>query len=142
MMHGMRWASVTLAVATLAVVLGGLSLWVSHGPTRAAEFTPWLAAGLVCVGCGLSARRVASWSLEGALLVVTGFLWLIPDTSTCLNVEPLSHRCLAIDPPAPMAPVIGWLWAGTIGHAIVAFGDGRFRSRAVLAAAVAGYALA
>ena len=78
-MHRMRWASVTMSFATLAVVLGGVSLWVSHGPSRVAEFTPWLAAGVVCVGCGLWARRVASWSLEGPLLVVTGFLWLLPD---------------------------------------------------------------
>lgn len=138
----MRRSSGPTLLAILIVPLGLASLWAAHGPGRVVESTPWLVAGWACVASGVASRRTASWSLEGSLLVAVGVTWLLPDVSTCLNVEPLSHRCIDMSAIAPVAPVLGWLWLGIIGHAIVAFPDGRVRSPAVFIAVTATYALA
>ena len=141
-MQRMRRPSGPTLLAMVIVPLGLASLWTSYGPARVADFTPWLVVGWACVACGVASRRVASLSLEGLLLVAVGVTWLLPDVSTCLNAEPLSHRCIDVSAIAPGAPVLRWLWLGLIGHAIVSFPSGRVRSPPVLFAVVAAYALA
>jgi hypothetical protein len=76
------------------------------------------------------------------LLVAVGLTWLLPDISTCLNIEPLSHRCIALNAAPALAGAVSWLWLGVLGHAVVAFPDGRVTNRPLLVAAVAAYALA
>ena len=138
----MRRSTGWVLLAILIFPLGVASLWASYGPGHVAEFVPWLAAGWGCVACGLVARRVAAWSLEGVLLVAVGLTWLLPDLSTCLNIEPLSHRCVALNTAPALAGAVSWLWLGVLGHAVVAFADGRASKPPLLFAAIAAYALA
>lgn len=140
-MRSMRTPSGATLLAIIIVPIGIVSLWASHGPARVAEFTPWLVAGWTCVACGLAARRIAAWSLEWIPLVAVGITWLLPDISTCLNVEPLSHRCVSLNAAPWLASAVNWLWLGIAGHAVIAFPDGRVTRGPLLVAVVGAYAL-
>src|SRR3954470_15502731 len=87
----------SLVVAIGAVALGVLTAWASFGPEpgQLSDATGWLVAGWTCVACGLAGALVAPWSAAGISLVLAGALWLLPNGSICLNLEPLSHRCFA-----------------------------------------------
>ena len=140
-MESMRRPAGATLLAIIMVPIGIASLWASFGPARVAAFTPWLVAGWTCVACGLAARRVAAWSLEWTLLVTVGITWLLPDIASCLNVEPLSHRCVSLNAPPWLAGAVDWLWLGIAGHAIIGFPDARVAPRPLLAAVVGAYVL-
>jgi signal transduction histidine kinase len=116
-------------------------LWLSFGPARIAENLPWLLVGWTCVASGIAARRVAPWSREWVLLTSVGAVWLVPDVSTCLNVEPISHRCFSVDVPGWLAEAIEFLWLGLGAHAVLTFPSGRVNGRRLLFAVTAAYAL-
>ena len=59
------------------------------------------------------------------MLVAASIAWFIPDFSTCLNVEPLAHRCLRVDAFAWPQPVLGWAWLAILGAAIMTYASGR-----------------
>lgn len=142
MMMDMRRLPWWNLIAVVAIPLGLASLWASYGPGRATDFVPWLAVGWACVACGLLARRITPWSLEGELLMAVGFAWLLPDLSSCLNVEPISHSCVALNASPALAAAASWLWLAVLGYAIVAFPDGRATRPQLVVAVVATYALA
>ena len=75
--------------------------------------------------CGLLAWRGASPSRIGPMLVAASIVWFIPDFSTCLNVEPLAHRCLRVDAFAWPQPVLGWARLAILGAAIMTYASGR-----------------
>ena len=140
-MARMRQPSGAILLAVLIVPLGIASLWASHGPARAAEFAPWLAAGWACVAGGLAARRTAPWSRVWLLLLAVGITWLVPDLSNCLNVEPLSHRCIPVNAAPWLVGAADWVWLGLAGHAVIAFPDGRLTRGPLVAAVIAAYVL-
>lgn len=142
MMTDMRQLTRSTSVVALIVPFRLASLWASYGPGHIVEFVPWLAAGWTCVACGLVARRTAPWSFEAILLVAAGVAWLLPDVSSCLNVEPLSHRCVGPIASASLAGVVGWLWLGVLGHAIIAFPEGRLAGVSMRLAVGTAYVLA
>ena len=141
MMTGMRRSAVPIVLGILMVPFGLGSLWASYGPGRVADFTPWLTAGWACVACGLVSRRIAAWSFEGVLLLAVGVTWLLPDVSSCLNVEPLSHRCVSLNAAPWLSGAVNWLWLGIAGHAVIGFPDGRVTRGPLLVAVVAAYVL-
>ena len=114
-----------LAVLAVAFILVGLLvLWVAHGPARVADGLPGLVAAWALAASGLLALGIAPWSRIGPLLVVAALAWFIPDLATCLNVEPLSHRCLRLDGVAGIASVLGWAWLGIVASAVLTFPAG------------------
>jgi signal transduction histidine kinase len=98
--------------------------------------------GWTVIGCGL----VAWWRIRGSrcgpLLVASGLTWFVTDLSACLNIEPLTHRCLDIEPLGAAAEALGWLWLGIFGHAVVTFPSGRLGGRTEGVAVAVGYAAA
>ncbi len=133
-----------IAAVSLALV-GLLALWAAHGPARVAEGVPGLVAGWTLATSGILAWGVARWSRIGPLLIGAAFAWFIPDLSTCLNVEPFSHRCLRMDGIAEVSSALRWAWLGIVASAVVTFPEGRAatvsRRLAVTAAAMAAAAL-
>ena len=59
------------------------------------------------------------------MLVAASIVWFIPDFGTCLNVEPLAHRCLRVDAFAWPQPVLDWAWLAILGTAIMTYATGR-----------------
>ena len=135
-----------LGIAAVALVFFGLVvLWAAHGPARIADGMPGLVAGWTLAGSGLVAASVAPWSRVGPLLVAAALAWFIPDLATCLNVEPISHRCLRLDGIAELSSWLGWAWLGIMAIAVVTFPEGRAdtmsRRLAVTGAAILALAL-
>ena len=120
-----RSGSLPTAGAALAIPLGLLALWTAFGPARVADGVPSLVAGWTLALCGLLAWRGASPSRIGPMLVAASIAWFIPDFGTCLNVEPLAHRCLRVDAFAWPQPVLGWAWLAILGAAIMTYASGR-----------------
>src|SRR6476619_4310164 len=83
-----------VAIAVAAIVLGLLAVWAAYGPGHVAEGAPWLASAWICIAAGVVLERSMHRPLAGALLVLAGLAWLLPAPGTCLNVEPLTHRCI------------------------------------------------
>jgi signal transduction histidine kinase len=131
-------------VALLGALLAGATLWMAWGPSHLADAVPHLVAGVAALASGVYATHTVRWSRVGPLLVVMGFLWFAGDLVTCLNIEPLSHRCLD---PGPVGELLGrlpWLWLGVLGHVLLTFPAGRIGNaqEGVLVGAVYMLALA
>jgi len=115
-------------IAGLGLALGLLAGWVAYGPGRMPDSLPHLVAGWVPIASGLVAWWRVRWSPIGALLVLLGLTWFMGDFSTCLNIEPLAHRCVDTGPVGDAAAALGWLWLGVLGHILISFPDGRLRT--------------
>lgn len=122
---GLPVATALALAAALTIPLGLLALWASHGPSRVADGVPGLVAGWTLATCGLLAGRAAPWSRIGPLLVGAAVAWFVPDFGSCLNVEPISHRCLQIDAVARVEPLLVGAWLALIGTAIATYPGGR-----------------
>ncbi len=109
------------------------------GPGRLPDAIPHATAGFVAIGCGLVAGIRVRWSRIGLLLWLLGLTWFVGDFSTCLNIEPLAHRCLQPGLFGDAAGALAWAWLGVFGHIAASFPDGRIRSRWRRAAVAALY---
>jgi signal transduction histidine kinase len=88
-----------------------------------------LLTGWLVTGCGLVAWVRTRASRTGPLLVLLGATWFIG-----------GFRWLAVDPVAELASALDLVWLGVAGHAVLTFPTGRFRSSALSAIIVTGYA--
>ena len=127
------------ALAAGAALVGLLAVWVAYGPGRLPDAIPHATAGFVAIGCGLVAGIRVRWSRIGLLLWLLGLTWFVGDFSTCLNIEPLAHRCLQPGLFGDAAGALAWAWLGVFGHIAASFPDGRIRSRWRRAAVAALY---
>jgi len=135
-------ASRALLLGGAGILVGLVAAWVAHGPGRIPDAVPVVAAGWVTIGCGAVAGRRVRWSRVGPLLVLVGFAWFVGEFSACLNLEPFTHRCVAIPVLGPVTAAFDWLWLGILCHAVLSFPIGRLRTSGRRAAALAGYAAA
>jgi len=126
-------------LAAGAALVGLLAVWVAYGPGRLPDAIPHAAAGFVAIGCGLAGGIRVRWSRIGPLLCLLGLAWFAADFSTCLNIEPLAHRCLEPRPLGDAAGALAWAWLGVFGHIAASFPDGRLRSPGRRAAVVVAY---
>jgi signal transduction histidine kinase len=113
------------AVALLGLLVAAVAAWVAWGPSHLADSVPHLVAGVAALASGLYVTQRVHWSRIGPLLVLMGFLWFTGDFVTCLNIEPLSHRCLATGPVGELLGRVAWLWLGVLGHVLLTYSRGR-----------------
>ena len=129
-------------IAGIGLAIGALAGWLAYGPGRMPDSLPHVVAGWVAIASGLVAWWRVRWSVVGPLLVVLGFTWFLGDFSSCLNIEPLAHRCLDVGPLGDTAAALRWLWLGVLGHILLCFPDGRARTWPKRAAAAIAYIVA
>ena len=132
----------TAFIGGLGLAVGLLAGWVAYGPGRMPDSLPHLVAGWVAIASGLVAWWRVRWSRIGPLLVVLGLTWFLGDFSACLNIEPLTHRCLDTGPLGDAAAALSWLWLGVLGHILISFPDGRVRTWPKRAAVATAYIVA
>lgn len=124
----MRSTRTHAILAAGAALVGLLAVWVAYGPGRLPDAIPHATAGVVAIGCGLVAGIRVRWSRIGPLLCLLGLTWFAGDFSTCLNIEPLAHRCLQPGLFGDAAGALAWAWLGVFGHIAASFSDRRLRS--------------
>lgn len=129
-------------VAGIGLAVGLLAGWVAFGPGRMPDSLPHLVAGWVAIASGIVAWWRVRWSRVGVLLVLLGLAWFLGDFATCLNIEPLAHRCLDTGPVGDAAAELSWLWVGVLGHILISFPDGRLRIWPKRAAVATAYIVA
>ena len=103
-----------------AVAVGVAAEWVAFGWADARDWLPDLAVGWTFIACGLVAWSRRPESRTGVLLTVTGFAWFVGNF-----VGPLVY-----------------LYRGPLFHCVLAYPNGRLRSRAARVAVAVGYAVA
>ena len=129
-------------IAGVGLSIGLSAAWVAYGPGRMPDSLPHLVAGWVAIASGLVAWWRVRWSRIGPLLVTLGMTWYLVDYSTCLNIEPLAHRCLDVGPFGDLAAALEWLWLGVVVHLLLSFPDGRPRTWPRRAGIACAYAIA
>ena len=92
----------------MVAVAGLAAVWLGYGFGHLPDAVPHLVAGWVAAGCGLFAWWRVPWSRIGPMLVAVGLTWFISDFSGCLNLEPISHRCLDTGPLGRLAGTDRW----------------------------------
>jgi signal transduction histidine kinase len=128
-----------VALVLGGILLGALSTWLAFGPGRLADAAPRLVVGWTAMGCGIAAIWRVRWSRCGPLLYATGALWFVTGLSVCLNIEPISHRCLDPGTVGRLAAAGSWLWLGAQVHGVATFPTGRVRSWPDGVAVLTGY---
>ena len=129
-------------IAGVGILIGLSAAWAAYGPGRMPDSLPHLVAGWVAIVSGLVAWWRVRWSRIGPLLVTLGMTWYLGDYSTCLNIEPLAHRCLDVGPFGDLAAALGWVWLGVLVHVLLSFPDGLARTWPRRAGIASGYAIA
>jgi signal transduction histidine kinase len=103
-----------------AVAVGVAAEWVAFGWNDAGDWLPDLAVGWTFIACGLVAWSRRPESRTGVLLTVTGFAWFVGN----------------------FAESLVYLHRGPLFHSVLAYPNGRLRSRIDRVAVTAGYAAA
>ena len=130
------------ATAGLAVVLGLVGTWVGVGISHPGAGLFHLLCGWGLAFAGLAAWRVAPDSRVGPLLAAAGIGTFLGDAAGCLDISPISRRCLDLPVLAATSRALALLWTGFLAHALLTFPTGRIDDRTTRIAVAAGYLVA